>query len=193
MGAIPVTKLSVEEYFDLDSAAELPSEFHDGEMLPIEAATPQHGIIALNVGRRLMEKLERTSCLVSGQARVRVSPDRFVVPDVTVWWNASARQESLQESIANPKVIVEVLSRSTMNYDYGEKFMFYRCLESLQNYLLVFQDRPRVEVFHLEPETGWVLNTSEGLESSVSIKSLDLSLPLAQIYAGLAFPGQITL
>jgi Uma2 family endonuclease len=81
MGAPPVAKLSVEEYLALDRAAEVPSEYHDGELFPIEAVTWEHSILHANIARRLAERLDGTPCLVTGSSlRVRALPPNLSYP-----------------------------------------------------------------------------------------------------------------
>ena len=194
MGALPVAKLSVEEYLALDRAAEVPSEYHDGELFPIEAVTWEHSILHANITRRLAERLDGTPCLVTGSSlRVRVTPSKFVLPDLAVVRGKPILTDEHQDTLTNPKVVVEILSPSTANYDYGEKFILYRLLESFEEYVLIAQDRPRVEVFRKTADKRWILNTYEGLDAIAAVDSLDISLPLAEIYAGVDLPDQITL
>jgi len=192
MGALPVTKISVEEYLALDRAAEVPSEYHDGEMLPIEAVTWEHGLLQVNAGTLLKEHLRSSPCRVAGPAlRVRVSPTKFVLPDLVVVCGKPVLADEYQDTLTNPKVIVEILSPSTMNYDYGEKFSLYRRLESFEEYILVWQDRPRVEVLRKTLDKRWILSTFEDLSASVEVESLGISLPLAQLYADVEFPALV--
>src|ERR1017187_1207688 len=86
MGALPVAKLSVEEYLALDRTAEVPSEYHDGEMFPIEAVSVRHAVISANVIGVLHQQLAKTPCRVAGSSlRVRVSPTKFLLPDMVVF------------------------------------------------------------------------------------------------------------
>jgi Uma2 family endonuclease len=85
-----------------------------------------------------------------------------------------------------PKVIVEVLSTSTADYDYGGKFALYRSLASCEEYLLIAQDEPRIEVFRKTEDRRWILTSYEGLDATVRVESLDISLPLSEIYMEVA-------
>lgn len=85
-------------------------------------------------------------------------------------------------------VVIEILSPSTKNYDYGEKFEEYRLLASLRDYVLVAQDKPKVEVYHLLADGDWRLSSYAGLDASAAIESIAASLPLAEIYGGVTFP-----
>ncbi len=92
--------------------------------------------------------------------------------------------DEYQDTVTNPKLIVEVLSPSTADYDYGQKFILYRNLESFEEYLLVAQDRARVEVAHKKPDKRWEITTYEGLDAVVNVESLGISLPTTEIYSG---------
>jgi Uma2 family endonuclease len=187
MGAIPVHKLSVEEYLALDRAAEQRSEYYDGEIFPVVAATWEHARVAANAVRRLSERLDGHACqAASSSIRIQVSPTKFVYPDLVVVCGNPAFADEARDTITNPKVIVEVLSPSTADYDYGGQFALYRSLASFEEYLLIAQDEPRIEVFRKTEDRRWILTSYEGIENTVRVESLDISLPLSEIYMGVA-------
>jgi Uma2 family endonuclease len=189
MGALPIPRLSVEEYLALDRAAEVPSEYHDGEMFPMVAVSLQHSGLSANLSRRLGERLDGTPCRVwASPLRVRVAPTKFVIPDITVTCGSPTLTDEHQDTLTNPKVIVEILSPSTADYDYGSKFALYRRLESFEEYVLVAQDEPRIEVIRKTDDARWVITTYEGLDKLAQIESLAISLPLAEVYAGVELP-----
>ena len=185
MGAAPVVKVSVEEYLAADRAAEFPSEYYDGEVFPIAVANVPHSLINNNFVRRVAERLDGGPCHILAQIRVRIGPAKFVYPDQAV---VCGRLEFIgegAETIANPKVVVEVMSPSTSDYDHGGKFALYRRLPSLEDYVLIAQDQPSVEVFHKTADGAWLLNTHEGLDAVAKIDSLRIALPLNELYAGI--------
>ncbi len=184
MGALAAPKMSVEEYIALDDAAELKSEYHDGELFPIDA------MIAANATARLVLRLNPASCRsYISPVRVRVSPTKFVYPDILVVCGKTELTEESTDTITNPKVVVEILSPSTADYDYGGKFALYRRLPSFEEYVLIAQDQPRVEVFRKAADNRWILTTHEGLEAAVNVEALNITLPLAELYAGVEFPA----
>ncbi len=187
MSAAPVVKLSVEEYLAADRVAELPSEYHDGELFPLSAVSWEHGLIAANLSRRVSERLEVGSCHIAAQVRLRVSPATFVFPDQVVVCGKPEFTDEAKDTITNPKVIVEVLSPSTADYDYGGKFTLYRRLPSLEEYILIAQDRPNVDVYLKTPDRRWILTPYEGLSAVAKLDSLGIALPLAELYAGVEF------
>ena len=190
MSALPITRLPVEEYLALDRAAELPSEYHDGEMFPILSGSLPHSLLQFNFGRRLAERLDGTPCRLAGASlRVRVNATKYVYPDVLVYCGKPELTDEHSDTITNPKVIVEILSPSTEDYDYGKKFILYRSLPSFEEYVLVAQDQPRVEVSRRTPENRWVLTTYQGLDITVQVESLGISIPMAEIYTDIEFPA----
>ena len=190
MGAVPVTKLSVEEYLAIDRAAEIPSEYHDGEMFPWVTVSVEHSRLQSNLVRRLAERLDNLPCQVlDSPLRVRTSATKFVIPDITVVCGKPALTDEHQDTLTNPKVIVEILSPSTADYDYGGKFILYRQLESFEEYVLVAQDQPRVEVFRKASDKHWTITTYEGLDAVAAVETLSISLPLIEIYSGIEFPA----
>src|SRR5882724_10432023 len=119
MGALPGAKLSVEEYLARDRDAQVLSEYHDGEIFPLVAVSLAHGTIQNNVGWRLGERLIGSPCRVSNAGvRVRASATKFIVPDTVVVCGKPALTDEHQDTLTNPKVIVEILSPSTEDYDY---------------------------------------------------------------------------
>jgi Uma2 family endonuclease len=179
----PILKISVEEYLAFDRAGQLRSEYHDGEVFPKIAASWAHARISTNALRRLAERLDGTTCQVADSSvRVRVGPTKFVYPDMLVVSGKPVFTDEVLDTITNPKVIVEVLSPSTADYDYGGKFALYRGLPSFEEYLLIAQDEPRIEVFHRAPDGRWILSSYEGLESVARVESLEIELPLTEIY-----------
>jgi Uma2 family endonuclease len=150
----------------------------------------RHAVISVNVGAVLREQLAKTPCRVAGSSlRVRVSPTKFLLPDMVVFCGKAEVTDEHQDTVTNPRVIVEILSASTANYDYGEKFILYRLLESFEEYVLVAQHKARVEVFRKTPDKRWLITTYEGLDAVAQVESLGISFPLAEVYARVELPA----
>ena len=187
MGAFPIPGISVEEYLRLDDESELPLEYHDGEVFEIDGASPAHAAIGANVARRLSERLDDLPCRAYNPARVRVSPSKYLYPDLLVVCGNLVTTDDRAKSILNPEVIVEILSPNTEGYDYHRKFAFYRQIATFEEYILIAQDQPKIEVFRKAPENRWILSTYEGPGAIARVESLEIELPLDQIYAGVEF------
>jgi Uma2 family endonuclease len=183
MSAISVPKLSVEEYLALDRVAEIKSEYYDGEIFPVLAVTFEHSRVTANTVYRFSERLHGKPCRVmNSPIRLRVGPTKFVYPDILVICGKPAMTDDVNDTLTNPKVIVEILSPSTADYDYGGKFALYRTLPTFEEYLLIAQDEPRIEAFRKTPDGRWILSSYVGLEATIRVESLEIDLPLAEIY-----------
>ena len=192
MSALAVPRLSVEEYFALDRDAELKSEYHDGVLFPICAVTIAHARLSAKLVRRLDERLESGVCITMiSPLRVRVSRTQYVYPDIVVVCGKPSLTAESAETITNPKTLIEVLSPSTKDYDYGTKFELYRSLASLEEYVLVSQDRQRIEVFRRMGNQEWRLSRYEGAETILPLESLNISIPLQEIYEGIVDPAPV--
>ncbi len=184
MGALAIPRLSVEEYLAIDRAAELKSEYRDGEMFPLAAVSWPHAQLAVTVAAALRSRLQGGPCRVGvAPIRVRVAPTEFVYPDIVVVCGKPALTDEHADTMTNPKLIVEVLSPSTEDYDYGKKFAGYRKLASLEEYVLVSQGARLVEVFRRTPEGRWTLSSHPGEDASIPLDSLGFAIPAGEIYS----------
>ena len=182
--------VSVEEYLSFDREREERFEYIDGWIISMAAAaTWPHSVIASNVDRVLGNQLLDTECrTASRDVKVALpSVDKHVFPDVVVVCGDPELAPDQEDLLLNPKLIVEVLSPSTMDYDRGEKFARYRQIESLQEYLLVAQDRPHVEHYVRQNEASWRFTETDGLDAEIDLPTLDATLPFSEIYLDVSF------
>jgi Uma2 family endonuclease len=84
--------------------------------------------------------------------------------------------------LLNPKIIIEVLSPSTADYDRGKKFELYREIPTLQEYVLTHSDAPHVEHFARQTDSSWIFREYKGLENSLRLTSINCEIGLADIY-----------
>ena len=108
-------------------------------------------------------------------------------PDVSIICGEVQVDHEDQDAIINPRVIIEVLSKSTESYDRGKKFDFYRQLESLQKYVLISQDEPQIDRFTRHDDGSWNLTITKGLENLIKLSSVSGALPIAGIYEYVTF------
>jgi Uma2 family endonuclease len=186
MGAVAQTKMTVEEYLAYDRAAEVKSEYHDGELFPNSVSmSVRHSRISANLVLYLGGLLRGTTCRVFNPTRVRVTPRKYFYPDVFVVCGHLKLTDEAQDTLTNPKVIFEVLSPSTADYDLGGKFLLYRSLDSLEEYIAVSQDEQKVHVYRRTPNDVWTLTTYEGLQASFRLDSIGITVPISEIYCEL--------
>jgi len=190
MASSPVTKVTEEEYLALDRAAEVRSEFLDGEMWAMSGGSRWHSQLAMNFGSELHSALRGGNCRVfNSDLRVRVMPRRmYAYPDLTVVCGNVLLADNERDVLLNPTVIIEVLSPSTEKYDRGVKFQYYRTIESVRDYVLVSQDHVRIEQFTRGESSTWTLRDYQSLEDQLKIESIGAAVPLSLIYDGVELP-----
>ena len=189
MSAQPIPFYTPEEYLELERDAEFKSEYVSGQIFAMAGGSPEHSAIGNNIGGEMRNLLRGTPCAVfNSDLRVTVMQTGLMTyPDVTVVCGDQHRHPLDKHSIINPSVIFEVLSPSTEAYDRGEKWAHYRRLDSLQEYILVSQNKPRVEQYIRQDDGSWKFTAVEGREASLLLPSLGCSLPLSEVYDRVIF------
>ena len=177
------TVLSPQEYLALERAAEYKSEYLAGEIYAMSGASRRHNLVTLNIAAELRQQLRSTPCeTYTGEMRVQVAAARaYFYPDVVVVCGEPRFEDTELDTLLNPTVIVEVLSPSTERFDRGRKFLLYRQMQSLQEYVLVAQDAMRVEVFRRQGEM-WLFHDLSGTDAVLRLESVGCELPLRAIY-----------
>jgi len=190
MASVQVPYLTEEQYLALDRAAEIRSEYHDGQMFAMSGGTRPHSTLKVNLCSEFRDALRHSDCVVNdSDLRLRVRQGRsYVYPDMTIYCPKNDPPAPGPNDIAeNPILIAEVLSPSTESYDRGFKFARYRTIESLRIYLLVSQTEPQVEMFTRQPNGDWLLSVVQGMEAKLRIECLGCTIPLAGIYEKVVF------
>lgn len=199
-------RYSLDEYRAMEEKAEGRSEYRDGEIIPMPGGTLKHSRIGRNILTYFTSVLRDTQFeAINSDLRLWIPEHRRgVYPDVMVFEGEPQLNDNRFDEVLNPTVIVEVLSPSTADYDRQGKFRIYRSIESFQEYLLVEQDEPFgfavtcggkpshsavspfVESYSKQSE-GWLLTDFNSLEQSIFLKSVQIELPMAEIYRGVVF------
>lgn len=177
--------ISPEEYLALEEQADHRSEYFDGEVFAMAGGLPDHNLICANISRHLGNELDARPCLVfSSDQRIHMSETGlYTYPDVAVVCAEPEYEQPGQVALLNPTLIVEVLSDSTEAYDRGGKFVQYRTITSLKEYLLVGTDEHRVERFTRQGEgEDWLLTSCASLEGSLHLSSIGCTLPMRKVY-----------
>lgn len=182
--AIEKKILTSEKYLDIERKAEFKSELINGEMYALAGVTRKHNRIALNLATFLNNFLRDSQCRVYfADLRVQVSKTgMFTYPDLVLTCGNEIMADKQKDTLLNPKCILEVLSDSTEKYDRGEKFSHYQNLESLDEYILVSQNQPRVESFLRQTDNKWLYQKVEGLENELFINVIEAKIKLDEIY-----------
>ncbi len=196
------THLTPEEYIAFERKAPPDSEINkyeylNGELIAMSGASRAHNLITGNICGKLHNLLKGSRCETYANA-MRVSApvtSSYFYPDVVVC-EEPRFEDDVFDILLNPIIIVEVLSPSTEAYDRGEKFSHYRHLTSLQEYVLVSQDKVLVERYRrpqkheTAPVTAndWIFTAFQALEDILPLISIKCELPLQEIYERVTFP-----
>ncbi len=196
MSSVPKAVLTPEEYLASERKAEFRSEFFRGETFAMAGASARNNLIVLNAGAVLREQLKKRPCRVyPSDLRLLIKvTGLFTYPDLTVVCGEPQFAYDQGDVLLNPIVIVEVLSESTEAYDRGKKFEHYRTIASLQQYVLIAQDRVSVECFTRGGQgegssNDWTLHATQDLASSMSLQSIDCVLQLEEVYDKVELEG----
>lgn len=181
--------LSVEEYLEMDrKSSETRYEYIDGYVRMLAGGTLDHATISLNIAGLLRNALRGRSCRVyTSDARVRITKTRFFYPDITV--SCNERDRGRVDIIEYPRLIVEVLSPSTEDYDRGRKFTYYRECPSLEEYVLINTSYKTVEVCRHEKKGLWSFHNFEPGED-FDLVSLGVRIPVEAVYDDVTFPPE---
>lgn len=182
----PVT-ISPEDYLAAERSAGERHEYYAGEVYAMAGGTRNHSRIILNLGGEIRQGLKGSPCeAFSNETKVRsqfFSNEQvlYSYPDLSVVYGDAEFADDKEDVLLNPVAIFEELSPTTEAYNRGSKFRAYRTIPTLQEYVLVDQSKPPVEIYRREP-SGWLLTTYEGLDTTAKFTSFGLTLPLAEIY-----------
>lgn len=176
-------RLTPEEYLARERQAEYKSEYVNGRVYAMTGGSRAHNVVAGNLFAGLHARFHGRPCEVfQSDMRVAVGPTgAYTYPDVVALCGAPEFVDADVDTLSNPLVVVEVLSRSTEAYDRGEKFAQYRTIPSLREYVLVAQDRVRVEHF-ARHDLGWFLTVVDTLDATLELPAVGCSLPLRDVY-----------
>ncbi|MGO9467182.1 MAG: Uma2 family endonuclease, partial [Isosphaeraceae bacterium] len=190
MPTVAKTYLTAEEYLARERLANFRSEFYRGEMFAMAGASWEHTLIKDNLARLAGNQLEGGPCRVlTSDLRVKISATGlYTYPDIVVVCDEPQFEDNQFDTLLNPRVVVEVLSDSTEKYDRGTKFAHYRQLPSVQEYVMVAQDRPLVERYVRQDDNTWLLSVFSDLAQTFAFGSIDVQVALADIYRRVAFP-----
>lgn len=183
MSALEQPHISLAKYLEIERAAEFRSEYIDGDMLMMAGNTKEHIAIVGNIWAEFRAALRGRDCGTYGtEMRVKVDTDAYTYPDVAVACGEQVFLGDPFDTLTNPSVIIEVLSKTTEGYDRGQKFGRYRRMPSLRQYVLVAQNKVSVESYLRQPGEDWLLHEFDMLADTIPFPSLDCAISLSEIY-----------
>lgn len=189
MSTQAVPYLTLEQYLEIERAADFRSEYLAGAMYAMAGASVNHGRIVGNAFVILHQQLNGRNCepAILDTRLAVLRHDLITYPDIFVRCGQDQYLDNRKDTLTDATLIVEVLSVSTKNYDRREKFFFYRSLSSFREYLLIAQDRIFVEHHTRQPDGAWLMREYMSLSDEIELTSIGCSLKLDAVYARVGF------
>lgn len=196
MTALPKKKfISPEEYLELEAKSDVRHEYFGGKVYQMAGANYRHNLIAGNIYASLHAHFRKRTCSAF-QNDMRLFVEKtglYTYPDVmAICGTPKLKTHKGLETLLNPDLVIEVLSPSTADYDRGNKFEHYREVESLREYVLVWQDSKRIARYTRLEGGSWKLTDFIGDEVTIELSSVDCTLSMNDIYEKVDLPGHIS-
>ena len=182
-----------DEYLASEERSARKHEYFNGKIYAMAGTTESHNLIAGNVYRELSTQFKNMNCraYISDMSVKVDETGLYTYPDVSAVCGEAHFTNANRTNLVNPVVIVEVLSPSTEGYDRGDKFAHYRTLASLTDYVLIVQDKIRIEHFVRQSDDRWLLTVVSAPNDTLEIASLNCTLLVSDVYEKVDFPAVI--
>jgi len=175
---------TVAEYLAREEVADFRSEYYQGEIFAMAGESLNHNRVAIDLCAKLNQAIRQRGCEAFAEnVRVRAEAvDLFAYPDVVVVCGAPQLYQDREDTVTNPLLIIEVLSKSTKSYDRGDKFNFYRSIPTLKEYILIAQYRLHVEQYSLDENGDWVVTEYRAADDVLKFSSVDFQIKISELY-----------
>ena len=184
-------RMTPAEYLEFERTSEIKHEYFDGEVFAMAGAKPNHNLINANIVSELRNRIvanESTCRIYPSDQRIKVEAiEKYTYPDISIACENIEFDDDSIPSLLNPVVIIEILSESTEAYDRGKKFMHYRLIPSLREYVLVSQDHCQVETYMRSDVGRWIYFSHENLENMFNVEPVNCEISLSEIYRWIVF------
>lgn len=176
-------RYSLDEYLAVEEASNIKHEYYNGEIFAMAGSSLPHNHITANILTLLRTGLRQRECSAFGSdLRLQTPGGLFTYPDVMVIWGQAELTHGRPDTVTNPIILVEVLSAATRDYDRDNKFSHYQEIPTLREFLLVEQDKLFVEHFQLGANKIWTSTPIQAWNEAVMLSSINLGLPLSEVY-----------
>ncbi len=182
-----LTQSTVAEYIQREKDNGLKYEYHDGEIFAMEGGSYNHGLLCGNIYAEMRRALRAkgNSCKpLSSEIKLYIATkNNYVHPDSMVVCGEVNKADDDKNAVTNPTLIVEVLSKSTADYDRGDKFHTYRQIPEFKEYVLIDQYKEVVEVFYKPDHVDlWKISRYEGLAAIIELESIGIAIKMSDLY-----------
>ena len=187
-------RYSPEEYLALEEKAEFKSEYHDGEIIPMTGGSFNHNEIITNLWLLKSKLRGKGYRFYSSDVRLWIPKyGKLTYPNVMVIRGEPTPYNNRTDTLMNPRSIIEVLSKSTQEYDQNEKFKYYRSIPELQEYVLINQYELEIQQYTKTENNLWIYRVYEAMEDIVKFASVDVEMNVSEIYEGVSFEEVVSL
>jgi Uma2 family endonuclease len=190
MQTITLPKIySKEEYLSMEEKAEFKSEYNNGEIIPMTGASIKHNRIIINLIIALTRAITDENCeIFANDLRLWIPEyNQYTYPDVMIIKGEPIFEENRTDTIMNPSIIFEVLSKSTSSNDRGDKFNFYRSIPQFQEYVLIDQYQVHIEHFSKTSDGNWLFTESKKKDGILKLVSVNCEIKHQDIYQRVTF------
>ncbi|MGL5080418.1 MAG: Uma2 family endonuclease [Microcoleaceae cyanobacterium] len=173
-----------DEYLELELASETRSEYRNGVIISMTGGTPDHNELAINLASLLKSALRGKAYRIFGADQRLWIPNRnlYTYPDVMIVEKLLQLQTGCTDTVTNPCFIAEVLSKSTQDYDHGEKFSAYRTIDSFREYLLIDQYSIHIEHYVKTAANQWLLSEYDDPNVTLSLSAFEAQIEITALY-----------
>src|SRR4051812_43381492 len=186
MGEPALKYYTIEEYLAFERASQAKHELYKGEIFAMAGASFNHNQIQMNFTGEVRNFLKGKTCNVFGSdLRIHVPANGlFTYPDAIIICGTSQLMDKEFDTVLNPSVIVEILSPATQRYDRGEKFMLYRSIPSLKEYILIDSESISIEHYKRNNDNTWLLQEWKAHTDTLTIATIGLFMLVEELYSG---------
>jgi len=181
--------ISPEQYLEIERAAGEKHEYFEGHVYAMSGATWRHNLISKNISTIILPFLKGKGCNMFGSdLRIHIPENSlYTYPDFSIICSKPETTDKEDDTVIKPSAIIEILSKSTMDYDRGTKFLLYRAIPTLNEYILVDSTKISVEHFTKQIDNSWRLTEFKQIVDSFTISTIGLTLQLKDIYDDVSF------
>jgi Uma2 family endonuclease len=193
MRAQPRPFLTETEYLERELVSTIKHEYYAGEIFAMAGGSEAHNLIASNVNASIYAQIRGRGCRIyPSDMRIKiVNTGLYTYPDVTIVCGMPEfANMTKRDTLLNPTIIIEILSPSTERYDRGVKFQNYRTIETLQEYILIAQNKYYIERYIRQERNTWLLTEAIGIDSAIGLESIQCTLALADVYELVDIPPE---
>ena len=180
--------VSQEAYLEMERVSDTKHEYYKGEVFAMSGASWEHNVIVKNINTLVLPFLKGKPCDIFGSdLRIHIPENTlYTYPDFSIICGKPETNDEEKDTIIKPSAIIEVLSKSTKDYDRGSKFMLYRSINTLNEYITVDSLSISIEIYTRNPDNTWILSEFKQPQDSFVISTIGLRLLLKDVYEDVA-------